>query len=172
MRRIQESRDTSRGLACIMVAQSKEFRERPELDRHIYKTFDKSYNMCMSASLIQFIASQSLMKLIRGLCIEPQHVRGLASRYSLSASGVSDILRRLDQCGVLHEERRGNRRYVSLKLTSEDAECLQHLFRSYERSMVAQRSKRLSKRAEEKLKWMDESLRFYRGLKRGKVGAS
>jgi len=122
----------------------------------------------MSDSLLQYLGSQPMMQVVRGLLLNPEqrHLRDLASQYSLSPSGVSDILRRLKKAGVLTEKRIGNRRCVGLDLSSDEVDCLRHLFSIYENSILRQRSESFSRGATEKLEWMDQAYQFYRTLKR------
>ena len=120
--------------------------------------FEKSYNLSMSGSLIKMLGDQPVMKLVRGLIDsnEPRHLRELASQYSLSPSGVSDILRRLSALGVLEETKVKNRRCFSLSLPGEEVEVLRQFFRIYEGRIVQERASRFSKGAYERLSAMDE----------------
>jgi len=121
----------------------------------------------MSSSLIQLLGSQAIMQVVRGVLLSPgqRHLRDLAGQYSLSPSGVSDILRRLKKAGVLTEESKGNRRCVSLNLPEAEVECLKQLFSIYENTLLEKRSARFSAGAAAKLKWMDEAYLYYKTLK-------
>lgn len=125
----------------------------------------------MQASLIEFLGSQPLMRVVRGLLLSPQplHVRDLAARYSLSPSGVVDIARRLKDAGVLKETRRGNKRALSLELTSAERECLKSFFRIAEISLLEERAARFGLNAQDKLRWMDEAYTYFREVRRSRT---
>ena len=127
----------------------------------------------MAESVIEYLGSQPILQIVRGLMSshnqqDPHqlHLRELAGQYSLSPSGVSDILYRLKKAGVLSERRIGNRRCLALNLAEDEIACLEQLFSVYEKRIIEKRSKRFSRRAVEKLKWMDEAYAYYRNLKR------
>lgn len=122
----------------------------------------------MSASITKLLGDQPLMKIVRGLfnAPEPPHLRALANDYKLSPAGVSDILRRLSEAGLLHEVRIGNRRCFSLILKDSERGVLGAFFRAYEHAFVEQRAPRFSKGALRKLAWMDETLEFYQEVKK------
>lgn len=127
----------------------------------------------MTQSIIKYIGSQPLMKVIRSLLLssKPRHLRDLASSHNLSPAGVSDIIQRLDKLGVLSEVRKGNRRAFNLKLTEIERECLKKFFGVFQNCILEERAIMLSRNAAKKLKWMDEAHKFYRGVK-GKQGGS
>ena len=120
------------------------------------------------ASIISFLADQPTFKIIRGLLTShrPRHLRDLALQYELSVAGVSDILRRLKDAGVLHEERLGNRRCFRLNITDEERACLSHFFSVYELILVKERAPTYSKGASARLEGMDEAYSFYRKVKK------
>ena len=122
--------------------------------------------------LFNYLTSQPVFKIIGGLLLSsrPRHLRELAKEYDISASGVSDILRRLKDCGVLKEKREGNRRYLSLSLSSSERESLERLFNEAENQRLRERAIRFSKNAEKKLEWMDEAYKFMRQVKKRGVG--
>lgn len=124
--------------------------------------------MPVTTSIIQFLGNQPLMRVVRGLLHSPQprHLRALAVDYSLSPSGLSDILRRLDEAGVLHESRSGNRRLFALKITAPEYKVLEDFFKQYEIAFIESRAPLFERRAVEKLAWMDEAYEFYRGVKK------
>ncbi len=124
--------------------------------------------LLMDHSLIAYLGSQPIMKLIRGLFVSrsPRHLRELAAEYSLSPSGVSDVLRRLGRLKVLTETRVGNRRCFSLNLSASEQACLKVFFSTYEQQLLEKRAIRLSQNAEKKLEWMDQAHEFYRAIKR------
>ncbi len=115
------------------------------------------------------LGDQPAMKLVRGLLVskEPRHLRELATDYSLSPSGVSDILRRLGVLGVLEEAKIKNRRCFSISLPDDEAEVLSQFFRVYEARSLEERAGRLSKGAYERLSAMDEMFSFYATVKEG-----
>ena len=121
----------------------------------------------MVTSLLSFIVEQPTLNVIRGLLMRnrPWHLRELANHYGLSVAGVSDILRRLSEAGLLYEERLNNRRYVSLAISKSEKDSLTELFLNYEAVKVQQRSARLGKNAVAKLTAMDEMYSFYRKVK-------
>jgi DNA-binding MarR family transcriptional regulator len=121
--------------------------------------FDKSYIIKMKDSLIAHIFSEPIIRVVRGLALspEPLHVREIATRYNLSPAGVSDILKRLKDLGAIKDQRIGNRRCIFLSLSAVDSDCLDQILRSYEENTIRQRAPRLSKRAADKLKWMDQT---------------
>lgn len=96
----------------------------------------------------------------------PRHIRELASQYKLSPAGVSDIIRRLKEAGVLTESRQANRRKLSLKLSKLEHECLSSFFLIQQNIKLKERAARFSKNAAKKLLWMDEAYQFYHKLKR------
>ena len=120
------------------------------------------------ASLISVLADQPTLKIIRGLMTSrrPRHLRDLAAQYGLSPAGVSDIIRRLLNAGVLHEEREGNRRCFRLNITEEERVCLSQFFSIYELDLVRERASSFSRGAAERLKGMDEAYSFYRKVKK------
>lgn len=111
------------------------------------------------------------MRLLRGLIIGdgPRHLRELADTYALSPAGVSDIIRRLRQIGVLKEARVRNKRYFTLNLSSHEHECLKRFFADVDKSVLESRAKRFSRNAAQKLQWMDDAYKFYRNIKKSKV---
>ena len=125
----------------------------------------------MSSSLVSHIAQGLSLKVIRGLLTSsrPRHLRELARDYGASPAGLSDILDRLKNVGVLDETREGNRRLFSLRISEEDRECLMNLFKVYELQWVRERAARMNRRAEKmiaKLNDMDEMYSIYRKAKR------
>ena len=121
----------------------------------------------MKGSLIQLLGSQPLMQIIRSLYLSPEerHLRDLANQYSLSPGGVSDIVRRLKESGILTEKRIKNRRCFSLALSKDEFRCLEVFFSVYENTLIAERAEEFSRGAADKLQWMDEAFDYYRGLK-------
>lgn len=119
------------------------------------------------ANLAQFLNSQPVFKILFGLLhsSEPLHLRGLSAQLKISASGVSDILRRLKKAGVLQEKRVQNKRCLSLKISDQEREALELLFTEAEAEWLKKRAKVFSKNAQEKLEWMDQAYRFYREIK-------
>ena len=107
------------------------------------------------------------MKLLRGLMLSsgPMHLRELASDYSLSPAGVSDLLRRLKKLGVIREKKLGNRRGIFLNFSPHEQEGLRNFFAAIEKDFIMQRARRFDRNAMEKFEWMDEAYEFYRGLK-------
>lgn len=123
----------------------------------------------MKSSLIEYVAAQPLMRVIKSLLetTQPRHIRDLASQHALSPAGVSDIVRRLKAAGALKERRIGNRRCVSLNICSEEMECMRLFFTVLENTLLEKRAKTFSRTAAKKLEWMEEASEFYRDLKRG-----
>lgn len=121
----------------------------------------------MAKSLISFLLDQPAFKVIRGLLTspKPRHLRDLASQYELSPAGVSDIIRRLKEAGVLHEQRKGNRRYFRLVLNEQERAHFESLFSIYELNVVRERASRYSRGAADKLADMDEAYSFYKKIK-------
>ena len=70
----------------------------------------------MQNSLIAYLGAQPTLMIIKGLLqsSRPRHIRDIASQYSLSPAGASDILRRLNELGILKETSSGNRRCFSI----------------------------------------------------------
>lgn len=124
----------------------------------------------MAQSLITYLGAQPILKLLRGLALAPapRHLRDLAKSYSLSPAGVSDILRRLKELGVLREERRGNKRFFWLAVTPQERGFLDGIFRAYEQQVILERATRLSKGAAERLQWMDEAYQFFDQVKKAR----
>lgn len=106
---------------------------------------ETSYIKAMSGTLIEHIASQPLMLILRGLLFNRQrHLRDLAKQYSLSPSGVSDIIRRSIEFGVLVDKRVGNRKCYALNISTEERAHLRNIFVTYENHALAQRATRFS----------------------------
>jgi len=124
----------------------------------------------MSGLLVSFLSSQPMMQIVRGLMMSSgeRHLRDLASQYSLSPSGVSDILRRLKAAGVLTDKRVKNRRCFNLLLAEEERRCLHELFSIYEKKLIADRAARFSEKAVSTFEWMDEAYHFYNQLKKSR----
>ena len=124
----------------------------------------------MLGSLIHHLCCEPTMQIIRAMLLSPgqRHLRDLANNSSLSPAGVSDILRRLKDAGVLAEKRVGNRRCLQLNLSSDELDCLKQFFLIYENTTLRRRAAKFSQRASEKLKWMDEAYEFYHGLKKAR----
>lgn len=122
----------------------------------------------MPAPLIDFLGSQPLMQVVRGLFYapEPRHLRALAHECKLSPSGVSDILRRLSEAGLLKETRRGNRRCFVLRYSDTERAAIAAFLKAYELAFVESRARALEKRAPERLRWMNEAATFFRAVKR------
>lgn len=123
----------------------------------------------MPRSLSVLLASLPLMRLVRGLLLSPRprHLRDLAARNALSPAGVSDMLKRLSRAKVLIESRHSNRRYFSLKISTEERHCLESLFKHYENYLISSRSRKFSRNAATRLEWMDETYEYYRLVKKG-----
>ncbi len=124
----------------------------------------------MSSRLLTLLGEQPLMRIVRGLLLnpEPLHIRELASRYALSPAGVSDIARRLKKAGVLKAVHIGNKRCLSLALSDDEKDCLRQFFKIASRSTLEKRASAFSKTAKEKLNWMDEAFEFYRTVKKNR----
>ena len=121
----------------------------------------------MLNSVISHLSGQPTMKILRGLLTSPRprHLRDLAAQYELSPSGVSDIIRRLQQSGVLKEVREKNRRCFRLSITAQEFECLKVFFAIHEINLVRQRAPHYSKHAASRLAGMDELYSFYKKAK-------
>jgi DNA-binding MarR family transcriptional regulator len=134
------------------------------------KSFEKTYIFKMSSELIHHLCGQPMMQIIRRLLMGPAepHLRDLAKTSSLSIAGVSDILRRLKELGILTERRIGNRRCLRLHISAEEAESLNALFRVYAHTALQKRSARFNQNALEKLRWMDQTYEFYSKIKKAK----
>ena len=118
------------------------------------------------SSISEFLLSQPIFKVIGRLLFNPCHLRELAKEHGLSASGASDIVRRLKEAGVLREEWKGNKRILSLAVSLDEERMLRNLFRESEKKWAAKRAAKFSKRAKEKLIWMDEAYKFFRKVKK------
>lgn len=138
------------------------------------KTVDKrSRNrtiMDMRSKLISYLGSQPILRIVRGLMLspEPLHIRELAKRYSMSPSGVSDIIRRLKVCSALKEVRKGNKRCFSLRISQADRAGLEALISALVAAKLEERAQGFSVYAADRLAWMDEAYRFYRSIKRAR----
>jgi DNA-binding transcriptional regulator GbsR (MarR family) len=124
-------------------------------------------------SLIRYLSSQPLFKVLNSLLLSPypRHLRDLAREQQLSVSGVSDIVRRLKDEGLIQEKRVGNKNLFSLKLSSNERRSIFPLFQEFQNKALRERASRFAKRAEEKLEWMDEAYTFYRKVKRDENAA-
>ena len=124
----------------------------------------------METFLISHLAEGLQFQILRGLLTSarPRHLRELARDYGASPAGVTDVINRLKRANVLVEERLGNRRLFSLKLSEQDRECLGRFFRNYELQRVRQRAQRVNRNSEKiiaKLSDMDEMYSFYKRAK-------
>lgn len=108
------------------------------------------------------------LRLLRGLLTSnrPRHLRDLAEQYDLSPAGTWDVLRRLQEAGIVAETMIGNKRCFNVQADSEERIMLEQLFRLYEGELIRQRAPRFNKRAAARLKHMDEMYRFYRRQKK------
>lgn len=118
-------------------------------------------------SLIGLIGDQATFKVLRALLLsfEPPHLRDLATVCNLSPAGISDILRRLKQRGVLRESRQKNKKHYSLIISAEERDCFQHFFELYEKFYVQVRAHDYSKSSLSRLAWMDETYSFFKSVK-------
>lgn len=129
--------------------------------------FEISYINLMP-TVIEYLASQPTLKIILSLLQDSAaglHVRALSNLHGISVGGVSDILRRLKDAGLINEEWHGNRRQITLKISPAEEKCLRLLFDESEYRKSRRRALRFSKNARQKLEWMDEAYKFYRNLK-------
>lgn len=122
----------------------------------------------MSHNLSQYLCEMPFMRVLRGLYSEqnPVHLRELVRRYDLSPGGVADILRRLEELGLLVVQNYKNRKLYSLKLREDERQALSALFKLYEADFIARRKKTLERNATKTLKWMDETYVFLKKAKR------
>ncbi|MCI5064769.1 winged helix-turn-helix domain-containing protein [bacterium] len=121
----------------------------------------------MVSPLSQYLCDQPFFKVLQGLYYStaPRHLRELARDYSLSPSGVSDILRRLRKLNLVREEQVKNRKVYSLTLSDGEAAFLEQLFRLHQNTCIETRAPRFEKFAAEKLQWMDEAYLFFKRAK-------
>ncbi|MCO6431017.1 MAG: helix-turn-helix transcriptional regulator [Deltaproteobacteria bacterium] len=119
-------------------------------------------------SLADFLLTQPLFKVLASLLRnrEPRHLREIAADTGVSPAGLSDILRRLKKVGLLNEDRRGNRRYLSLKSTPLEQDSFRFLAKQSEAEWLERRSLGFSKVAKERFQWMDDTYRAYRRIKK------
>jgi DNA-binding MarR family transcriptional regulator len=139
--------------------------------RALVKSFDKSHILEMDNLVIKFLGDQPVVKILRGLMTPsgPRHIRDFAAQYSLSLSGVSDILRRFTEAGIVREYQDKNKRCFELILGEEEAECLKNFFSLYQTAYIEERAKKFSENAAKKFQWMDEAYVDSRKLrKRGR----
>ena len=122
----------------------------------------------MQRSLIKLLGDQAVMRVIGSLVksSKPLHTRSLSARNSLSPAGVSDIIRRLKQAGLLKQSKRKNAKCFTLDIKRAEIECLKSFFAAYQIACLEARAAVLSRTALAKLSWMDESYIFYKRLKR------
>lgn len=122
----------------------------------------------MDQLFAKFLCSSPLLRVLRSLVISPnpRHLRDIAKNNSLSVSGVSDILRRLKESGLIKDKKTGNKKVISLNLDKESLEWLQDLFVAYEKAFLAERSKRFSRYAIQRIEWMEASYRMFKEIKR------
>jgi len=123
----------------------------------------------MQGSILSYLCGQPVIQILCSLtAAHPQgrHLRGLAGQYSLSPSGVADIVRRLSEAGVIKETRVANRRHLRLSIPEAELHTLKELFSTQEKIMLQDRVSRFSHRAAEKLEWMDQAYTFYSNIKR------
>ena len=118
-------------------------------------------------SLFRFVGDLPLMKVLRAFLRSPRprHLRELCSVCELSPGGVSDILRRLDEAGVLKRSAHGNRKYHTLRLDEQEQKVFEELFSLYEKIAMQERAQEFGKHAPAKLEWMDEAYSFFKQVK-------
>ena len=128
----------------------------------------------MSHSIITYLVDQPFMMVLRGLLLSstPRHLRDLSAQYSISPAGVSDILRRLKNQGVLKELRVKNKKCYLLDLPEDEKACLRELFLISQKTQIEQRAIRFSRGALAKFTWMDQARDYSRQVKRKKSGIS
>lgn len=125
----------------------------------------------MEEPIVRYISDLPLMKVLRAFVVrpKPRHLRELATVCGLSPGGVSDILRRLSDLGVLEATKHGNRKCYSLNISPQELGCLRRLFALDQESRLKERAERFSQNAAEKLAWMDETWGFFREVKKERL---
>lgn len=129
--------------------------------------FDKSYIILMKNSLIELVAEQPLMKVVKSLLVnlEPLHLREVAVQCRLSVSGTADILRRLSELKLVSFQRQKNRKYYSLNISDGERFVLNEMFSFYDRCFIRKRASQISVNALEKIEWQEEACEFYDAMK-------
>ncbi len=121
----------------------------------------------MKGSIFDYLANQAFFKVLRGLYLHrgSMHLRGLVRRYTLSPAGVADILQRLRNLGLIHESTVGNKRMVTLNLSSEDRSFIEMFIALHEKRSITRNITLYQHRAAEKLAWMDAAYTDMQTLK-------
>lgn len=122
----------------------------------------------MKSSLIHYLGSLPTLKVVNALINSPTpvHLREIASSYSLSPGGVSDILNRLRHQGLLTERKVGNTKRYSLNINDEERKVLLEFFKIFWRVNANKNTVALNLFASKRLKWMDQARLDYKRIKR------
>lgn len=111
----------------------------------------------MKSSALNYLAKQPIARILAGLlgAEGPKHLREIAKDLGLSVSGTADMLRRLEEAGIVQSHREGKRRIFSPSISDEEREILEGFFAAAEEAFLRERAKRFSKTALQKFEWMD-----------------
>lgn len=121
----------------------------------------------MEAHLTEHISSMPIFKILRYLTLsnEPVHLRKLSKKLLLSPAGVSDILNRLKESGVLKIHAKGNKKIINLIISADEKKYLNLFFEISQANDIKKRAEKLDVNAMNKFNWMDETYKFYKSLK-------
>ena len=121
----------------------------------------------MRTAITEYLLDQPILKILKVFCLtqKPIHLRKLVTSCDLSPGGVSFILKRLMQLGVLRSYKSSNRVMYQLTLTETEQALLEKLFLSLDHEKLERRAQTFGKRAASRFAWMDESYSFFKQVK-------
>lgn len=121
----------------------------------------------MKDNLLNLLANFRPLRILRFLSYfkDGLHVREVAAYSSLSPSSVSDTLKLLEEHGLITKTKRGNKIFVTCKLTDEERELVNMLEEQERKNIYRASSVALSNKALECLRWNTEMLESIRKAK-------
>ncbi|MCB0358100.1 MAG: helix-turn-helix transcriptional regulator [Bdellovibrionales bacterium] len=110
------------------------------------------------SALSRFLMQQSWARVLRPLTAHSRSVRELVDLTGMSPAGVTDVLRRLRESGVVTATPIGKELRYSLALDAEERSRLQAFVADEVDRRLHQRARLLSGRREEVVGWIDETI--------------
>ncbi len=114
----------------------------------------------MADHLIQFLANQTWMKVLRVLVMSdrPKCLREIVDLSGISLGGVQDVLRRLEESQVIVGKRDSNKILFSLSVSQAETKMLREIVNVALRTELQSRAERYSKKREKIIGWIDETV--------------
>lgn len=88
---------------------------------------------------------------------KPRGLREIADLTELSLAGVQDILRRLEEAGIISSAMNKNKREFSLVLTKQEEKLLRQAIELDTKNKLTARAKKISLRSKAAISWIDET---------------